>query len=126
MTKWINLNKDTIPKCEGDYLVSDGRNIDVARFFEDTTTFSVSDYSPIDGHGTITHYAIIELPSDKMLDDLNVESPIVIRNSTKMKRVKENIEMAIHEIELLQKEINPSENSNIDRRFKNVVEILKD
>lgn len=60
MIKWQKFNEDNPPISDREYLISDGRYVDVA-MFSDALWF-VPDMSNIDGHSAITHYAEINLP----------------------------------------------------------------
>ncbi|GAB7057370.1 hypothetical protein JCM16163A_41190 [Paenibacillus sp. YK5] len=63
MIKWREYDAECPPKFRVEYLISDGKFIDVA-FFDNNLWF-VPDLSPIDGSDAITHYAEINLPHDE-------------------------------------------------------------
>lgn len=48
------------------------------------------------------------------------KSPEVVQNE----RLKENIGVALYELELLRMKIKPAENSNIDRHFNNIKDLF--
>ncbi|WCK57586.1 hypothetical protein PP175_26335 (plasmid) [Aneurinibacillus sp. Ricciae_BoGa-3] len=63
MIRWRKYDPERPPKSGVEYLISDGKFVDVA-FFDDNLWF-VPDISQINGSGAITHYAEINLPHDK-------------------------------------------------------------
>lgn len=60
MIQWHKLDRTKPPKLGSEYLISDGKNVDVALFADDI--WFVPDRGPIDGESAITHYAEINLP----------------------------------------------------------------
>ncbi|MNJ53292.1 hypothetical protein D3C77_486760 [compost metagenome] len=65
MIDWQKYDPENPPKCGKEYLVTDGRFVDVASFSEfwddDPPVWCVPDRSPIH-ESSITHYAPINLP----------------------------------------------------------------
>ncbi|MBG9689472.1 hypothetical protein ABD91_00835 [Lysinibacillus sphaericus] len=68
MIVWKNFSFEK-PDRPNNYLVSDGKNVDIALYeqydIEEGYMFYLPERTNIDGEGSITHFAEINLPSSK-------------------------------------------------------------
>lgn len=132
MAEWKAFEPESVLD-EGTYLVSDGKYVEVADFRDydkSSPVWYLPEVSFIDGRNAITHYAAIELPNTNIkhivAGAITESADYIDELEKENKRLKENISVALYELDLLKKNIDPSERSFISRHFDQIANWLKD